>query len=1310
MARVLLALCLLSLAVAAQDAPEAGDAAADFGAWRAEARDRETAWREELAIAPGSAADARLSYLIPTLLAEIVGDRDARQMPAVDEVYAALAADAVGIPGADQLGALAEKAGRRVAVQVEARTTGEVGPDATIQLVASIVDREGRRSGTLGPVPEAPGRLADLESHLAALAEAILRHLGPEAKLGVSGFGPGASTEAWLACGDAERLRATGHPEEAVARYRECRQLLPEPARLLVTERLSAALEALVAARIEAGDASSVEADVAEEAAAAQALVAEGGASAAEGHWRLAVAHECLARIGEAQGRPADGRASRLEAAREYVAYAASGQVGGPSGRVRWGRAPKEQGDYRAIAVGGRLLALASPGGLCALDPATGIELWRIEGTPSLRCGPVASDDTVFAVFADRQIVAADAATGRERWYSTADGGPARRLAIGDGAVYCCVWGGTVYSLDAGTGRERWRAEIGDWRPSDVTAANGTVFVAAEGEYVCALDAATGAQLWRSTTVDGWHGGLAAYRGTVYVWSADGYLHALDATSGRERWRFWTGDPVRQAPVIGDGEVFVGTDGGTVCCLDAATGAERWRLYVDGTARSAMALSAGTLYIGSDAGVIHAVDPRSGTELWRLATRRGSIHSLSTDGDRLFVGAIPDLLCVDLGPPRAGPGTRRAQQAASAVLAAGAPADSIALATHAFLDRGELADATRRAIEAGLERLAPLRPLAELAWLKPSVPTQPIGPELWRVDTEGWNWPAPVAVPGGVVVATPGADPCEVRCLDLLSGTERWRLGLGEQSILSLCASGDTVTIATREAGERGQGWLLGVDTASGARRWQAKGAQGFGAPVAFDDALLVATHGDGSAAAVMCLAAETGSERWRVPLRDADAVAIVRSGDSVLAISRDAERGPVDPDSIPSGGRTGHVRAFDAATGTLRWSRRVPGVPLGAPAIAGGTGYFETIAGQIVAIDLGTGRVEWEAGTEVPSARPLVASDGLVFAPGLRAFDGTTGAVRWAAGERAAPIAAQPGVVFASWGEEQNLAALDTATGAVKWLFEPGEPAGIVVPVVDGPLLVGTASGILHALDAATGTPLWHMPLGWQGLNLLVAGDTVVASTSSGRVCAISLAKAEQLVAQGRRWWGPFMCAPAGGPLHGWTAYVEHLTDPTRLRADDRVPVWCRNAEAAGLSATYAEAVGRLCGMVNGRQFETPQRIGEELGYSADELAEILTTICSPHTTTRPGIRWSWWHEASIDLDESLSAVWPDDPAKQAVAQALAAHAEKARPGKPEQTACHRWLLDRGATEAEIAKACGRLARAEPPGLAGFTDEETWE
>ena len=119
---------------------------------------------------------------------------------------------------------------------------------------------------------------------------------------------------------------------------------------------------------------------------------------------------------------------------------------------------------------------------------------------------------------------------------------------------------------------------------------------------------------------------------------------------------------------------------------------------------------------------------------------------------------------------------------------------------------------------------------------------------------------------------------------------------------------------------------------------------------------------------------------------------------------------------------------------------------------------------------------------------------------------------------------------------------------------------------------------------------------------------------------------------------------------------------------------------------------------------------IGEELGYSADELAEILTTICSPHTTTRPGIRWSWWHEASIDLDESLSAVWPDDPAKQAVAQALAAHAEKARPGKPEQTACHRWLLDRGATEAEIAKACGRLARAEPPGLAGFTDEETWE
>ncbi|MCS7300986.1 MAG: PQQ-like beta-propeller repeat protein [Fimbriimonadales bacterium] len=96
------------------------------------------------------------------------------------------------------------------------------------------------------------------------------------------------------------------------------------------------------------------------------------------------------------------------------------------------------------------------------------------------------------------------------------------------------------------------------------------------------------------------------------------------------------------------------------------------------------------------------------------------------------------------------------------------------------------------------------------------------------------------------------------------------------------------------------------------------------------------------------------------------------------------------------------------------------------------------------------------------------------------------------------------------------NVLALDTETGAVRWIFT-AESAPTARPLLDGETLyIGTGRGELYALNARNGEPLWKEPYRADDFisgGLVKEGETIFFGTNSGFVHAVS-------TAGGRRRW----------------------------------------------------------------------------------------------------------------------------------------------------------------------------------------------
>ncbi len=239
-------------------------------------------------------------------------------------------------------------------------------------------------------------------------------------------------------------------------------------------------------------------------------------------------------------------------------------------------------------------------------------------------------------------------------------------------------------------------------------------------------------------------------------------------------------------------------------------------------------------------------------------------------------------------------------------------------------------------------------------------------------------------------------------------------------------------------------GWVTALDAARGARRWQVDtrprrdrdGALG-GAIAFAGNTLFVAT----GLSEVMALDPGTGEIRWRAPLPAPARGGLAVAGGRLL---------------VPT--VENHLVGLSAEDGRVLWTFRgapVRALPLGlpAPAVEGEIAVAGLASGEIVAVRVDTGRVQWSESLGTARGGVSLADIGAITA--LPVID--------------------RGRVFAL-GMAGAMAALDFRSGRRVWERELG---GTVTPASVGDWVFAlSANGELAALGRDDGRIRWITPL----------------------------------------------------------------------------------------------------------------------------------------------------------------------------------------------------------------------------------------
>ena len=274
------------------------------------------------------------------------------------------------------------------------------------------------------------------------------------------------------------------------------------------------------------------------------------------------------------------------------------------------------------------------------------------------------------------------------------------------------------------------------------------------------------------------------------------------------------------------------------------------------------------------------------------------------------------------------------------------------------------------------------------------------GEVLWK-DLERAEGPlAPPAIDpaAGLLVFTEGSNPgkAAVVAVDVSTREERWRL-----SIEDISRGGPTIAEGTVFVGSRDR-FVYAVDEKQGTLRWKKRlEASVDAAPaVAGGRVYVLSENGTSGGARLYALDAATGKTVWSYSPRG---VAIGVSSPTVA-------NGTV----FVGFGGTPQVRAFDAAKGTLRWSKPVRSFFSYHSSLAFSDGdlYAVDVAGGVYRFDGATGELQWDF--QFPSyvswSSPLVVGQ-TVF---MGMDDGTvaginvsSGRLTWRTRLRTGPISA---------------------------------------------------------------------------------------------------------------------------------------------------------------------------------------------------------------------------------------------------------------------------------------------------------------
>ncbi|HYI94433.1 MAG TPA: PQQ-binding-like beta-propeller repeat protein [Bryobacteraceae bacterium] len=212
----------------------------------------------------------------------------------------------------------------------------------------------------------------------------------------------------------------------------------------------------------------------------------------------------------------------------------------------------------------------------------------------------------------------------------------------------------------------------------------------------------------------------------------------------------------------------------------------------------------------------------------------------------------------------------------------------------------------------------------------------------------------------------------------------------------------------------------------------------------------------------------------------------------------------------------TGVTTATPPKAPRVLWTYETGDAVESSAAIVGGVVYVGVGTGEVVALDLQTGKLRWKykAGEGIGESSPAVVG-GVVYIGDLtgtlHAINAADGKPKWVfktAGEiKSSPVVTEGKVIVGSY--DGSLYAVDAATGAQAWQYRTGAQVHATPAVVGGLTFISGCDGILRAIRIADGKQAYEVQIGsYTGASPAIHGQFAYFGTFDNEVMGADLQK----------------------------------------------------------------------------------------------------------------------------------------------------------------------------------------------------------
>jgi outer membrane protein assembly factor BamB len=244
---------------------------------------------------------------------------------------------------------------------------------------------------------------------------------------------------------------------------------------------------------------------------------------------------------------------------------------------------------------------------------------------------------------------------------------------------------------------------------------------------------------------------------------------------------------------------------------------------------------------------------------------------------------------------------------------------------------------------------------------------------------------------------------------------------------------------------------LVAINRQTGETVWT-RPAESAWPPVIGNGVLYVAT-----ATAIHALDPATGEERWQIPLTQPLAVALIRSGDWLLAVTEPSE-----------------VMAMRAVDGSPVWRQQLGARTRFAPVVGGARTFFSLDDGRVLALSILTGAKDWEQRLIGMLSMPAFVHD--------RVFVGS---------------------------DTNDFYSLDYGNGSIKWKWRAGGDVIGADGDADGHVFFASLDNLLRSVNVGNGNQRWRKEIPSRpALPPLVAGDIVVIAGVAPTITSFDVKK----------------------------------------------------------------------------------------------------------------------------------------------------------------------------------------------------------